>query len=414
MINNCIKTMFFALAATISCNAQQPARTYEREILDVNDLWHRFEFPVSAFAKALPTLSDVRITGITTSNDTIIAPYILETSSENTINKLVSFEKLNQTRRGDIYYYTFKAATATAINHIELDLANKNYDWKVTLEGSSDNASWFTLLDDYRIVNVTNTYTDYTFNKLHFNPASYTYYRIAIKASQAPELTNATLQLRTTTPGDYNNYAIAKTVCKQVDKNKITQILIHLDKKVPINTVAFNVATTNDFYRYYTLDYAIDSVRTDKGWQINYLQVASGVLSSREPAVIQLSTTLASQLRMTLFNGDNQPLDIKPIAVKGYKIAVIARYDQPGRYFLSYGDHALNKPLYDITQFTDRIPATITAVNLGVEREIKGKVTPATQPLFSNPWWLWCMLIGIIILLGFFTFKMLQNKAAQE
>ena len=115
-------------------------------------------------------------------------------------------------------------------------------------------------------------------------------------------------------------------------------------------------------------------------------------------------------MRIEIENFDNRPLKIEGVTVKGYEHQLIARFTEPAKYYLVYGNPKANKPNYDISNFTENIPNTISALNLSKEKTIDKKEVSKRSPLFENKLWLWGIMGLIICLLGWFTIKMISKK----
>ncbi len=138
--------------------------------------------------------------------------------------------------------------------------------------------------------------------------------------------------------------------------------------------------------------------------------LTSGTLNSIEKNEFQFSSTTAQKLKIFIDNHDNRPLKINAIEVKGYISEVVARFTDQATYFLTYGNKNANNPNYDIERFTDKIPETLNPLDLGDELTIQKEEVMVTEPLFKNKTWLWTIMIVIILLLGWFSIKMIRKK----
>jgi len=70
------------------------------------------------------------------------------------------------------------------------------------------------------------------------------------------------------------------------------------------------------------------------------------------------------------------------------------------------------RPQYDIARFTDKIPESPPVISLGKERVLSGEEEqPAVHPLFANKAWLWAVMVVIIGLLGWFSFRMMRKAS---
>jgi hypothetical protein len=77
---------------------------------------------------------------------------------------------------------------------------------------------------------------------------------------------------------------------------------------------------------------------------------------------------------------------------------------------LTYGNKAAASPNYDIDRFTDKVPTTLTTLDLGKELTLGNKQVQVTGPLFKNKGWLWTIIGLTIIILGWFTMKMMKKE----
>jgi len=133
-------------------------------------------------------------------------------------------------------------------------------------------------------------------------------------------------------------------------------------------------------------------------------------LNSIEKNEFQFSSTTIQKLKIFISNRDNQPLTIDTIQAKGYIHELIARFTDQATYYLTYGNKKTARPDYDIERFTDNIPETLTTLELGNELKIEKEEVHVTDPLFKNKAWLWSIMTVIILLLGWFSVKMIRKN----
>jgi hypothetical protein len=128
-----------------------------------------------------------------------------------------------------------------------------------------------------------------------------------------------------------------------------------------------------------------------------------------EPAY-NFENTLTSRLKITIQNNDNKPLRLSSLQLKGNIYEIIARFDEPkNEYALYYGNEKATNPVYEIEEFENKIPVNLTSVNIGAEQQNPAYSIKIEKPLFENKAWLWVLMVVIIGLLGWFSFKMLKN-----
>ncbi len=378
------------------------------ELGGVSEPWHKIVLPDAVFGEISNDLSDIRIYGITTANDTIEAPYLLRMTDEKSNDKTVNFNLLNTSRNADAYYFTYEIPTGEPIDQIQLALGNENFDWRIKLEGSQDQNQWFTLLEDYRILSIKTGTTEYLFTDLNLPPAKYRYYRIGIPGTEKPELNGAKIILRETIAAETQDYSIGHMVVNNSDNNE-TIIDIDLKKRVPLSSLKIEVGDKVDYYRPVSIRYVTDSVATEKGLKYRYGDLGSGILNSIEGNAFKFRSTILQKLQITIANHDNRPLKIQGVEAKGYKYELLARFTEPATYYLTYGNPTARRPQYDISKTTANIPDNLTKLTLGKAQQIPQKEIPAIEPLFKNKIWLWAVMGVVILVLGWLTIGMIRK-----
>ena len=382
---------------------------YKREITGITDTWHKIVLPDDLFGKVQNDLNDIRIYGIT-EQDTLEAPYILKTLTGSTKWIDIPFQLINQSHKANGYFFTFKLSKDNIINQINLNFNNSNFDWRVNLEGSQNQRDWYTIIADYRILSIHNEITNYAFSTLKIPDSHYKYYRLLVLSSEKPLFSSAKIYELKTIEGDYREYPVKTKKIYTSDRYKQTVIEISLPIPVPIAFLKLSVIDKIDYYRPLSIQYLSDSVKTEKGWKYNYITLASGTLSSLEDNEYKFNQQITDKLKIIIQNHDNQPLNIEAVTVKGYVHELVARLNKPAEYYLVYGNKKAYKPNYDIINFQQKIPQELSELTIGQEEPLKKSEFPLIGPLFQNQIWLWAIMIIIILVLGWFSVRMLKSK----
>lgn len=409
-----ITTRLFALLFFTYSHAygQMEQYNYQVELKGISQQWHEIMLPDGVFGKTSQSLNDIRIFGITESKDTLEAPYILKVDAGETSHKEIVFKTLNTSRNEKGYYFTFEVPSAESINQINLDFKQKNFDWQISLEGSQDQSEWFTVLENYRVLSIKNDLTDFQFTKLAFPSSKYRFFRLFIESKGKPELTKASIAQHEFSEGLFQDYAINSINTKENKKDKQTEIDIAMDIPVRASQIELFVSDSYDYYRPFTIKYLADSVKTEQGWSYNYRTLTDGTLTSMENNTFKFNSTTFQKLKIIIHNQDNQALHIDKIEVKGYVHKLVTRFTEPATYFLAYGNKNARSTNYDIERFTDKIPSKLTALETGKEQIIDKEKKSETEPLFQNQRWLWFTMTFMILLLGWFSLKMIKKKQA--
>jgi hypothetical protein len=402
-------TLFLLLVCSYSYG-QINQYNYKRALKGVTDQWHKVTLPDDIFSKVSHDLSDIRIFGITANNDTVEAPYLLRLTTEKISSNEINFKTVNTSYNENGYYFTFEITTDEPINEIKLDFKQKNFDWRLKLEGSQNQQEWFTVTEDYRILSIENELTDYKFTKISFPNSKYRFFRLLIASEEKLDLTVAKVAQHEVTDGTFRSYPIQKIKTNEDKQANRTEFEIDLQSLVPVSRINIHIKDTFDYYRPVTIKYLTDSIKTEQGWKHSYSTLTSGTLNSIEGNEFQFNSTILQKLKIIIYNRDNQPLTIDTIRVKGYVHELVARYTEPATYFLTYGNRKIGKPQYDIDRFAGKIPESPSTVELGTEQIIEKKELPVKKPLFIDKTWLWVIMTIIILLLGWFSLKMIKKS----
>mgnify|MGYP003634841467 CR=1 FL=1 len=392
------------------CYGQMDHYQFKRLITGVNDQWHRVPLPDSIFGKVSRDLSDLRIYGLGNNNDTIEVPYLLRINSKKINSRAITFKTLNTSYNNNGYYYTFEVPAAVSINQIDLNFKERNFDWNIDLQGSWQQEEWFTLVNDYRILSIKNELTDYEFTTVILPNSKYRFFRLHIKSDKKPNLISAQIFDNESTDGEYKKYPINEVMIDGNRAKNTTEIIVDLAKPIPVGSISFGVREQYDFYRPIAISHIIDSVKTDKGWKYNYNTLLKGTLSSLEESSFDFPSTIVQKIKITVYNGDNQPLTYENFQVKGFLHELVARFTKEGTYYLTYGNSEGSFPNYDIAQFSKNIPETLAPVKVGSEQRLRNLQFLEQEPIFKNKLWLWAIIAIIIMVLGGFSLNMIKNR----
>jgi len=415
-----MKTKAIIILLLVACSysfAQMRSYTYKREIKGIKGQWNSVELPDDVYGKVNATLTDIRIFGITSNNDTVEAPYFQSREAVTFHQVGVSYQPINQTKNENGYYFSFATTGKSSVNQILLNFEQTNYDWRVKLEGSQDQNEWFSIVDNYRILSIKNGLTNYQFNKIVFQETVYTYYRICIRANEQPRLKSANIEwygphhsiLNPNETCKLKTRSIKKLLVTQDKRRKETIVDIDLGLSVPVGQLKIGVRDTLDYYRPIVLEFLTDSFKTEKSWYYNYSPLTTAsTLNSIEKHEFTFGECVTNKLRITISNNDNQPLELHSFVVSGHNSLLIARITKPATYYLCYGKTDGEKPNYDLIEISRNIQQ-LNNVTLDNEQFVDTNRPSVSEPLFTNKVWLWGLMAVIILVLGWFTFRMMKK-----
>ncbi len=408
------KLLLSSLLLLFGCTAMMAQfYDYERQakLLGVSEEYHELVLPSTVYQYCEPRLSDLRVFELRTSGDTIQAPYILTEVKNAAATPTRNFEQINTVQQEGTHFVTLKLTPLETINQIDLKLSNRNFDWRVRLEGSNDQNEWFMLLDDYRILNIENNATRYSFTQLNFEKAEYQYYRIGISSDEQPQYTSFSLKNEEGTSLPKHDYEVVKIQSSLIRNGRSTQVDLALAYPGRIDQLLPQVDFKQDYFRKVELSYLVDSVETEKGWFHNYRSLTTSHLSSLEANILSFPPVVAQHFRLVIVNGDNPPLPISGIQAKGNQHLLKIRMDPKSEHYLAYSNPKAAAPKYDLIQFQNSIPDELETLTLGEEKYFPKTEKEEKPSLFENQRWLWIIMGVIVLLLIYLSIKMLGSKA---
>lgn len=381
--------------------------------------WNKIEIPLPMYEKLNQNFSDIRIYQLL-GKDSLEVPYLLSktqfASLENETTEYIGFKILNQTKTADGYYFTLESPITADIEEIDLHFSNQNFDWKITLEGSHDQKQWFSILENYRILSIQNSKTDYNFQLLAFEKTNYKFYRIFIPSKETPILQRASMQEKFTPKIEFNKLLINNIKQTNSTKDKNSVITFSLPYKIPVYSLILNIEKNDAFSRPIEIKYMVDSVKIEKGWVKNYETFYYGKIIYYGAKDLDFSFSnndviWAKDFQIIIENQDNAPITVKSVNAVSPKYFIYFKPKNEENYFLFYGNKKSSLPEYDLKLIEDKVFKLSKAdASLSDEEKLPKKKKNTKEPLFKDKGWLWGVMILIICILGFFSYRMLSTK----
>lgn len=402
-----LKLLLILQCCVFTAFTQSDTYAFRKQLVGVEDQWHSIALTDDVYPHIKASFSDLRVYGFN-EQDTIEAAYFLRTQAAQEKLVPIAFKTLNQSTTDKASFFSFHLEEDQSINQIDLNFANKNYDWTIQLEASHNQKEWFTLLDNYRVLSIENELSTYSFTQLRFADAQYAFYRVKVNTEDEVKLNSAAVSYKQQTAGVYRNY-----VPKTIDiKEKASKTLIDIDfgQAIALERFYINIKDSFDYYRSVQLQYLADSIQQDNGeWQYFYKNISSSILSSIDQTPLKFQERIARQFRILIENHDNEALHIESINAQGVLHELIVRFNQTADYYLYYGNIYAKAPNYDIRYFKEKLPDTLLPVQLG-KTEVLSTANETTEALFVNKTWLWAVMLVVMLMLGLMTVKMIKEK----
>ncbi len=130
------------------------------------------------------------------------------------------------------------------------------------------------------------------------------------------------------------------------------------------------------------------------------------LISGKEP-FFDLPAFDDSSFLIKIYNGDNPALQIEAVITQQVNKSIVTYLESGKRYTLRMHNSSAIKPVYDLRQFSDSIPATIPKLNVLAFEKINA-ATVKTGGFFSSKW-IWPVIIIMIAVLAFFTVRLTRE-----
>jgi Protein of unknown function (DUF3999) len=371
-----------------------------------SDGWYALPLPDDIYHGLHRNFPDLRIFQFS-GGDTLEVPYLLKVRADEATDEVEELQMLNKSKKDGKLFLTFVQKSGQQVNQLDLDFEEVNFNAYVQLEGSPNQHEWFSIDTLQRILSIRNGDIDFHTTTLNFPLTDYKFLRISIKGDKPLTFRAASFRKRVVRYGVHPKI-LSRMTTTQNKKSRQTLLDLTLNSFQPVSSVSISTDNSVDFYRPMSIEVVRDSVKTEKGWVYSYDQVYSGYVTSLKETNFQFPFTPAGKIRIIINNADNPPVTVKTISVSGTEVALISQF-KTGDNFLFYGNNSMSFPSYDVVHFQDKIPSTLPTLSLGPEENLLNPSSKGNS-IFENKLWLWGIMGVIILLLGYFTLKMMKAK----
>lgn len=409
------------VACATSVVAQSPECRYTAELDAPTAEYHRVELPVSAMTLS-PYASakrdqgypdDLRVMGVTGAGDTIEVPYVYEAARAPIAERLY-LKRVNAGLVGSATRVTVEAPRLSdgrprELRLLELELANANFEGRVTVEGANRLGDFETVAEDVRIVGLVNEGAAFEYARVRFPPARYRYYRLTVSGISELQLERvAAYRTEESAEPPRRRYPGRMTVSTPVRDGRATEVFYYLDARALVNRVTVHVADTTPYARFVNTKL---SLRPEDSAPLAYRDRptgrARGELTSADSS-LYVPSSVAEVVSLKIKDGDDRSLQIDSVTVEGPRHFLVARFPaEVARAFLSYGCAERGAPVYDLARLRGQIPDALTTLPVGAVREAAVAVDKEVPPDWSKIW-LWAALVVVGVALAVLGVRLLR------
>lgn len=355
---------------------------------------------------ACPDLADVRITD---KDGKAIAWLLREDIEQNSSNEFIPFptEISSAQNKTEILIET----KGKSLSSIVLRIKNADADKNATLLGSNDRKSWFAVKDHLYLTNTSSRNRTEAFLNLEFPLSDYPYYKLLVSDSLSAPLN--IIGVGMLKDKSFYKQHILNIPIKESSMHtngEYTDIELVFPYKYQVAGVIFYISSPQFYTREikfylpvtkrlltkkrllknreydYTSGYFVETLSADKG-----------------NPVIMGYNQYTDTMKMSVYNGDDQPLTIDSIKPYTRKLHLVAGLKAGNTYTLTYGDKQALFPDYDLS-FGKQLPDSIPHISI---TDIQQLTVSAEQPA-SDKWVSFFKTYGVWLVIGFVIVQILN------
>lgn len=311
-------------------------------------------------------------------------------------------------------------SSALLVSHIQLVMKNTSAQRSCSISGSMDGKEWFIINDSIRLQEVATTKGDETTCHLQFPPSSYAYFKLVVDSKKTDPVNIVQLGL---VDGAYEALpASAKKRLQdnpnctlvQKDSAKASYIQVTQPAAYQFEWLALQVSGVKYFNRKVDV-YIPDGNEHSFAKPGRLLQTIT--ISNNSTLQFYLPQVKTKVFYLIVHNDDNLPLQM--VSVKtALRYRVLSTYLEKGeRYQLLMGNPGAVAPVYDLVQLNGKLPKLdIPTLSMIGPISATGAATelPATAPKGNNPYLLWGSIGLALLILLYFTTKLLKEVNKQK
>jgi hypothetical protein len=286
--------------------------------------------------------------------------------------------------------------TQQKISAIALLIRNAAVTRMAAISGSDDMSRWFTIAENISLEKQFVGEDDRYIQTVYFPTSSYKFFKITIENGKNNPLNimEAGRYADVEYKKVYSYYTNPSPVFLQTDSSDHnTYIKVHQPAAYHVGKASLKINGPRFFKR------DLDIIN---GAGISNFKISSDILPD-----FYLPSFNDTNWTIKIYNGDNLPLKIAGVTTYQESKMMIAYLEAGKSYHLLMNNSLATKPVYDLQQFKDSIPYNIPGLKIISYEKID--FATADNNLIISSKWLWPLIITVLVILGFFTFRLTKE-----
>ncbi len=372
-----------------------------------------YKIPITAQLGAIAKqgFSDIRIQDNATNS---FVPYVLQQQAGWARNvRFIDFPILQQatTKNETVLDLENPLPSGTGVGEISLIIKNTAVHRNCMLSGSNDKQNWYIISDNLQFQPSQNDTGGNYVQTIFFPYSKSKYFRLKINNAHTDplQIIKAGLINQSVTRPSLETLGNPVPVIRQKDSSDHCSY-VFINNNLPYLVSEIKLCFTGPkFYNRNATVWVVGN-KNDSPLYQNYPSYFLNLSSTKE-AKLNISPQKASIIILKIENKDDAPLKISSTSTYQGLQYLIAWLEKDKKYSLLAGNENASPPQYDLASFKDSISKELKTCNYGPL--VTNNVSPATQPVMvvkqKSNIWLWPVIIASLLVLAFFTYKLLDD-----
>ncbi|GAB3319421.1 hypothetical protein GCM10027299_11910 [Larkinella ripae] len=341
-------------------------------------------------------------------------PYVLTQQQPSRETQFHDYELVRKVNTPTATTLVLRNPAKSPIHSLGLIIKNTNLRKKARLSGSNDARNWYGIEDDYELEPVASSASTSEAKLLDFPLSDYEYYKLEINDSLSAPLNILKVGYYSATTGAGQYSEIPGLSFSQRDSSDRNSY-IHLTFPGPVrpDRLLLTIQSPDQYHRRATLAHLrIQKTKRHRSQRF-FEPVQTVELDSKDSLhPILIANEPTSDLYLIIENRNNRPLTIGSLSAQQVTTYLIAELKPAVSYQLAFAAPAVGAPAYDLVYFKNKIPADLPVLTVS-DPVVSPTAQAASSPVFTNPWVIWAALGGVILLLSFLSYRMVNEMKSR-
>ena len=363
---------------------------------------YKIELSSDLCAKSVASLHDLRLFD---SHEKEIAYALSSDLSIDVPSGFIAFPEIKSSANTDtVTVYISENKNKLNINRLWVKLRNTDANRTIDISGSDNLQTWFAIKENIQMAVADDVNIPDYEQSLTFPTSNYRYFKIKVNGKNKNPID--ILQSGIYVVNSYKpEFSVLPTVqFNAKDTNKKTSVFIHLNQPYQINKLHLDISAP----KFYNRRVVVYDVGNKQGSEI-----CDTVLSSSGSQDILLSAK-STEIRIDIFNNDDNPLTITHIQAYQLKQYIITYLQGSYSYYILTGDSSAKPANYDLSFLRGLKYSLLPVINhssVYINTAYKAHTTLAAK---NYTFWLWLAIALVLLLLIFFTWRMMREVNTQS